>query len=365
MKVCVTGGAGLVGSAVVDLLLARGDEVRILDNLEPVTHPDGKPPWVPADAEFIRGYVQNKATVALAVKGCDVVFHQAAFGGFAPDAASKMAASNALGTVTVMEAARKANVRKVVVASSQAVYGYGTVWNGDGYELWGPRDPDRLANAEWENIGWGGVPESHPMVEDDPVDLPTPYALSKFYTERAALMLGAEWGLPVVALRYALTYGPRQSVSNPYTGICSIFATRIVNGLPPVIYEDGRQTRDFTYVGDVAAANLLVADDPRADGGVFNVGTGVGTSVMEFACLLQDALGGGPAPVCSGEYRPGDARHVVCDASKLRELGWEPQTPVGEGVKRYAAWFLADGRATAVPDGNAMRDAGIVRSVHA
>ncbi len=362
-----------MGSHLVDLLLERGWEVRILDNLEPVTHPAGKPPWVPAEAEFVQGWVQTPVTVERAVKGCDVVFHQAAYGGFAPDAASKMTAANALGTVAVMEAARQAGVRKVVVASSQAVYGYGIgVPFPEGSMPtpprfpFAPRDPDRLANADWSQRSFRGR-FLHParLREDDPVDLPTPYALSKHYAEKAALMLGAEFGIPTVALRYSLAYGPRQSVSNPYTGICSIFATRLANGLPPVIYEDGQQTRDFTYVTDVAAANLLVAEDDRADGKVFNVGTGVGTTVMDFAKLLQGELGG-PAPECSGDYRPGDARHVVCDASRLRGLGWEPQVTVAEGVARYAEWFLSEGAPSNVPDvGNLLRDAGVVRSVHA
>lgn len=359
MKVVVTGGAGLIGSHVVDLLRARGDEVGILDSLEPVTHPNGKPSWVPAEAKFFYGHVQNAATARQAMRGCDAVIHLAAFGGFAPDAASKMTAANALGTTVVMEAARAVGVRKVVVASSQAVYGHGTVWHGDGFlPAW--RDPHRLANAEW-----GGVSVRLPMSEDDPINLQTLYALSKFYAEHAALMLGAEFGIPTVALRFALTYGPRQSVSNPYTGICSIFATRLLNGLPPLIYEDGMQTRDFTYVEDVARACLLAADDSRADGQVLNVGTGVATTVMDFARLLQGELGG-PDPVCSGEYRPGDARHVVCDSSRLRALGWEPEVWVADGVRRYCEWFREEAAGAEVPDvGTAMREAGVVRSIHA
>lgn len=370
MKACVTGAAGLVGSHLADLLLEHGYEVRILDSLEPVTHPHGKPPWVPADAEFIRGAVQNRATVEHALEGCELVFHQAAFGGFAPDVASKMTASNALGTVTVMEAARQAGVGKVVVASSQAVYGFGQgecELHGRA-SLW--RAPEALQDASWEALcPWRGcrVPlRPLRLTEDDEARAQvTPYALSKLYTEHMALMLGADWNLPVVALRYALTAGPRQSVSNPYTGICSIFATRLANGLPPVIFEDGLQTRDFTYVEDVAEANLLVAEDDRANGQVLNVGTGVGTTVMDFARMLQGVIGG-PDPVCSGEFRPSDARHVVCDSTRLQALGWEPLVPVEVGVKHYAEWFLAEGRTGRVPDAVAeLRGAGIVRSVHA
>ena len=148
-------------------------------------------------------------------------------------------------------------------------------------------------------------------------------------------------GHSAVSLRYALTYGPRQSIFNPYTGVCSIFSTRLLNGLPPVIYEDGRQMRDFTFVGDVARANVLVMEDDSINGSVFNVGTGVGTSVMDFACLLRDAYGVDVSPGTPGEYRPMDFRHLIADNSNLRAHGWEPSVPVGVGVRRYAEWILS------------------------
>ena len=265
MRALVTGGAGLIGSHLVDLLLERGYAVRILDNLDPVTHPAGKPPWVPADAEFVEADVRDAGALWRATVGCDVVFHQAAFGGFAPEP-SKMLDVNATGTARVMEAARRCGVRKVVVASSQAVYGHGEAacpecWGGSAR-----RSLEQLAEGRWEPLcpRCGNVATSLKLREASenrpptPIDVPSAYAVSKYAAERLALNLGDEWGLPVVALRYALTYGSRQSLSNPYTGICSIFATRLLNGLPPWIYEDGQQTRDFTYVSDVAAAEEAV-----------------------------------------------------------------------------------------------------------
>lgn len=360
MRALVTGGAGMIGSHLVDLLLGKGAEVTILDSLEPETHPGRRAPaWLP-DVSFYQRYVQNATAVADAVKGCDVVFHLAACGGFAPDVASKMMASNALGTAVVAEACAKEGVHHLVVASSQAVYGHGGAWGGDEGEMWldGRRAPSALAKGLWEALGRFGSG----LAEDDPIDLATPYATSKYAGERVALQVGEAAGLPVTALRFALTYGPRQSPHNPYTGIASIFATRLLNGLPPVIYEDGKQTRDFVYVGDVARACWHVALHAQAAGKVFNVGTGVGTTVMEFAKLIQGELGG-PDPILTGEYRPGDARHVVCDATKLRGLGWEPETPLRKGIEIFCDWFREEG---APPDsfGEAqagMRDAGLVK----
>jgi dTDP-L-rhamnose 4-epimerase len=157
------------------------------------------------------------------------------------------------------------------------------------------------------------------------------------------LNLGRLYDVPTVALRYSLTYGPRQSLFNPYTGICSIFSTRILSGKPPVIYEDGRQTRDFVYVGDVARANLLVAERDEADYQVYNVGTGVATTVLDFVQTLARVYGRQVSPILRGEFRPGDFRHLTTDATRLRALGWEPRVSLAEGLQRYAAWIQASG----------------------
>ncbi|MGH9395376.1 MAG: NAD-dependent epimerase/dehydratase family protein [Terriglobia bacterium] len=168
--------------------------------------------------------------------------------------------------------------------------------------------------------------------------------MSKYFEERLTLSLGREWGIPAVALRYSLTYGPRQSVFNPYCGICSIFSTRLLNGLPPVIYEDGNQTRDFVFVGDVAAANVLVMKDDAADYKVFNVGTGEGTTVNRFVELLRSAYKAQVEPTHPGEFRPTDFRHLIADNSAIRALGWTPTVPVSEGINRYARWILSKPR---------------------
>ncbi len=347
MKALVTGGAGLIGSHIVDLLLERGYDVRVFDNLEPATHLEGRPEWVPDDVEMVEGDLRSYDDVERALQGVDVVFHQAAYGGFAPEL-TKMTDVNACGTARIFEAIRTKDldIAKVVTASSQAVYGEGQYRCARcGPCFPGRRPLEQLARAEWE------VPCptcGHPMTgmpigENGALDLTGVYAISKYYEERLTLSLGDEWGIPTVALRYALTYGPRQSIFNPYTGICSIFSTRLLNGLPPVLYEDGLQTRDFTFVRDVARANLLVMESDEANGQVFNVGTGVGTTVIDFACLLRDAYGVAVDPELRGEYRPLDVRHLTSDSANIRMLGWEPAVPVAEGVRRYAEWIMSKG----------------------
>jgi len=339
----VTGGAGLIGSHLVDLLLRRGYGVRILDNLEPATHLEGRPPWIPTDAEFMLGDLRNGDDVRRALRGVEVVFHQAAYGGFAPEL-TKMTEVNACGTARLFETIRaeRLEIRKVVTASSQAVYGEGKYQCPRCGPCYPPLRPaEQLERSEWEMR----CPQCQDRVEPLPIDEGAPvklngtYHLTKYFEERMTLTLGRDWGIPTVALRYMLTYGPRQSVFNPYTGICSIFSTRILNGLPPVVYEDGHQTRDFVFVEDVARANLAVLESEAANGRVFNVGTGVAVGIADFARLLARAFGTALEPVLPGEFRPMDFRHLVADTQALRALGWRPQVPVEAGIQRYAEWI--------------------------
>ena len=309
LKALVTGGAGLIGSHIVDLLLKRGYGVRILDNLEPATHFEGRPDWIPAEAEFILGDVRNTDDVRHALQEVDVVFHQAAYGGFALEL-TKMTEVNAAGTARLLEVIRtdRLPIKKIVVASSQAVYGEGK------YECaqCGPCYPEQRPLEQMEQRDWEvrcprcrAALKPIPIDEGAPVKLIGTYHLTKYFEERLTLALGREWGIPAVALRYMLTYGPRQSVFNPYTGICSIFSTRLLNGLPPVLYEDGRQTREFVFVEDVARANVAVMESDAANGHVFNVGTGRPTTILQFAELLA-----GTIVVESVFYLPGLGRLI-------------------------------------------------------
>jgi dTDP-L-rhamnose 4-epimerase len=349
LKALVTGGAGLIGSHIVDLLIQKGHQAVILDNLAKPTHLKGRPGWINPQAEFIQGDVRSQEDLRRALEGVDWVFHQAADGGFT-NAISHYFSNNSLPTAALYELLRDRRdsshpVQKVVTASSQAVYGegkYACPEHGPAYPE--PRPIEQLQRGEWEMAcpvckkPMAGIP-----IDESHVNPLTPYALSKYMNEILALNLGKLYGIPTVALRYSLTYGPRQSLFNPYTGITSIFSTRILSGKPPVIYEDGRQTRDFIFVEDVARANLLAAENEAANYQAFNVGTGIATTVREFVDLLDQTYLRQVQPVLRGEFRPGDFRHLTTEASKLRSLGWTPQVPLVEGLRRYAAWIQGYG----------------------
>ena len=341
MKALVTGGAGLIGSHIVDLLIAHGHQVVILDNLSRPTHLKGPPEWLNPAAEFILGDVRRREDWQRALPGVDWVFHQAADGGFT-SAIEHYFDNNASPVALLFELVRAGYpVRKIITASSQAVYGEGRYRcpdHGAFHPL--PRSLDQLKARRWEmpcpvcNQPATGVP-----IDESYANALTPYALSKYMNELVAINLGVHYGIPTVALRYSLTYGPRQSLYNPYTGITSIFSPRILSGCPPVVYEDGQQSRDFVFVDDVARANLLVAEDDSANGWVFNVGTGVATTVLDFVGLLNRTYHRSVPPLMRGEFRPGDFRHLSTDAGRLRALGWEPRVALSEGLRRYAAWI--------------------------
>ena len=341
MKALVTGGAGLIGSHITDLLISKGHQVRILDNLAQPTHLQGMPAWVNPQAEFLLGDVRSREDLDRALEGVDWVFHQAADGGFT-NAISHYFTNNSMPTAVLYELIRdKHPVKKVITASSQAVYGEGKyICKEHGACYPPPRPVAQFQRRDWEHH----CPQCDRPIQGMPIDEShvnplLPYAMSKYMNEILALNLGKLYSIPTVALRYSLTYGPRQSLFNPYTGICSIFSTRILNDKPPVIYEDGLQTRDFVFVEDVARANLLVAEKEEANFQVFNVGTGLATTVMEFVAILGRVYQRNANPELRGEFRPGDFRHLFTDASRLRSLGWEPQVALEVGLRRYAAWI--------------------------
>lgn len=342
MKVLVTGGAGLIGSHTVDKLLTKGHTVRVLDALEPPTHRGGKPSYLPSDAEFVHGDIRNPSDIDRALRGVEMVCHLAATGGFTADISRYMEV-NSLGTARLLEAIRDsgAGIRKVVVASSVAVYGEGKYQcSVHGLTYPGLRPPHQMEKGTWGVLcPRCGLPMTPcPISEDTPLRPETPYSISKMDQERLVLIWGRTYGIPVVALRYFVTYGPRQSLRNPYTGVLSIFATRIRNGLPPLIFEDGLQSRDFVYVEDVAAANVLALEQDAMDQEVYNVGTGQSITLKEVAETLLKGYGSALALSLSGEFRPGDVRHAVADISKIRGHGYQPRFTFAEGVQKYLAW---------------------------
>ena len=370
-RALVTGGAGLIGSHIVDLLLREGWTVRILDNLEPQTHKHGKPAWVNPAAEFRQGNVQDAATMRAALEDIDVVFHEAAYGGYMPEMA-KYVLVNSFGTAQMLEMIRdeRLPVKKVVVASSQAVYSEGAARCREHGRV-APllRSVEQLRRGDFSvHCPLCSKPTtSLPTREETPGGGETVYALTKVDQERLVLLWGKQTGTPVVALRYSCTYGPRQSLFNPYTGVIAIFCTRLLNGQPPVMYEDGGQTRDLCFVEDIARANLLVATTDKLDGQAVNVGSGRATSVRDLAKVIADQLGVDIAPLARGEFRPGEIRSLISDITRIRTIGYEPSVTIEEGIGRYIAWIKTQG---AVEDYFAkaeegLRAKGIVQSVQA
>jgi dTDP-L-rhamnose 4-epimerase len=345
--VLVTGGAGLIGSHIVDAALAEGWNVRILDALEPQTHPNGRPAWVPDEVDFVQGDVRDPAAWRRALDGVDIVFHEAAYGGYMPEIA-KFIHVNSYGTALLLEAIRNGHlpVRKLVLASSQAVYNEGAYRCPEHGHFYGETRP--IAQLETGDYDMhcptcGRVSEPVPTDEAAPMGGENTYAISKADQERLAISFGRATGLPVTALRYSCTYGPRQSLFNPYTGVIAIFCTRLMNDLPPVVYEDGRQSRDLVFVEDVARANLLVAKDERSNGQIFNVGTGSAAEIGNLARLLARKLGRDIEPVIPGEYRPGEMRALISDTSRIAALGYAPTVTLEEGIDRYLAWVATQG----------------------
>lgn len=341
-RALVTGGAGFIGSHTVDLLLSHGYSVRVLDALAPPVHEDGQlPAYVPAEVEFLRGDVRDRQAMRQALEGVDVVFHLAAYQDYLTDF-SKFFDVNATGTALLYELIvdERLPVRKVVVASSQATYGEGKYECSQHGAQYPPLRPEsQLRQRQWEaRCPLCGGPLRLLLSDEAVVQPHNQYAMSKYTQEMIALNLGRRYGIPSVAMRYSITQGQRQSFRNAYSGICRIFVTRMLAGQQPVAYEDGQQLRDYVYVGDVARANLLVLEDARADYQAFNVGGGRAVSVLEYAALVADVLGVDIKATVPGEYRFGDTRHIVSDISKLRSLGWEPQTPLRQIIAEYVAW---------------------------
>ena len=342
-RALVTGGAGLIGSHVTDLLVREGWEVRILDNLEANTHKRGKPAWINPNAEFLQGDIRDRNTVAAALDKIDIVFHEAAYGGYMPEIA-KYVQVNSFGTAQMLEVIREKNlpIKKIIVASSQAVYSEGA---GEcpkhGLVFPNVRPIEQLSCGDWQVYCpiCGAITKSVPTPENAPVGGETVYGLTKVDQEKLVLLWGKQMGVPTVALRYSCTYGPRQSIFNPYTGVIAIFCTRLLNNLPPVLYEDGEQTRDFSFVEDIAHANLLAAQTAKLDGLAVNVGSGRGILVKEIARHISEALKIDIVPEINAEFRPGEMRHLTSDITRIRAAGYEPQVDLAEGISRYLDWI--------------------------
>lgn len=351
-RVLVTGGAGFIGSYVCDELLAAGYAVRILDNLSPQVHGEhasnGRPHW-PAyladDVEKIHGDVRDAESVTRALAGCDAVFHLAAMVGVGQSMYEirRYTDVNQIGTATLLEALAQRPVDRLVVASSMSVYGEGRYLTPDGRAIDdATRSREQMKANRWDPMGLDGeslTPVATP--EDKQVDLASVYALSKFDQERMALIVGEAYAIPTVALRFFNVYGPRQALSNPYTGVMAIFASRLLNDNPPLIFEDGQQQRDFVNVRDVARACRLALETPEVRGAVMNIGSGERYTIDQLARTLAQVMNREEiAPTITEDYRVGDIRHCYADISKARRLlGYAPQVSLEEGMEQLASWL--------------------------
>jgi dTDP-L-rhamnose 4-epimerase len=367
-RVLVTGGAGFIGSHTVDHLLARGYEVRILDNLQLRVHPRGAPTYMPKEAEFVVGDVSNRTAMTRALAGVDYVMHLAAYQDYLPDF-STFIHVNAESTALIFEliVEGKLPVRKLVFASSQSVAGEGS-YRCPTHEAFAPepRPIAQLERGDWEVQcpKCGQAMEPEPIAES--VCQPhTAYAISKYAIELLAQRLGSRYGLPTACMRYTYVQGSRNSFFNAYSGICRRFALRIANGLPPVCYEDGRQLRDYVNVADVARANVLAMESAAHEHGIYNIGGGRGITVLEFARIMLNACESSLEPEVPGEYRLGDTRHTVSDISAMKRLGWEPKVPVEQSAMEYLEWMSGfSGTAEFLAEAErVMRQQGVVRSV--
>jgi dTDP-L-rhamnose 4-epimerase len=349
MKVLITGGAGFIGSHLADRLLADGLGVRALDNLDPQVHPDGeRPDYLDPEVELQVGDVRDRDAVRRALEGVEAVVHFAAAVGVGQSMyeIERYTSINAIGAAVVLEEAieRRDAVRKLLVASSMSIYGEGQYRNprtGEtGLAPW-LRPEQQLGAREWDLRGDDGTPlEPEPTAETKPLRPTSIYAINKRDHEEMFLAIGAAYGIPTVALRFFNVYGERQSLSNPYTGVAAIFSSRLLNDRAPLVFEDGRQTRDFIDVRDIARCCALALTESGADGRTLNVGTGVPTSIAAVAETIARGLGKEIEPELVGKYRAGDIRHCYADTSLAEQLlGFRAEIPFEAGMQDLLAWL--------------------------
>ncbi len=348
MKVLVTGGAGFIGSHLVDALLARGHAVRVLDVLDPQVHgpQQQRPAYLNAGAELQVGDVRDHAAVRRALAGVEVVFHEAAAVGVGQSMyeIERYVSVNTLGAAVLLEelVEHRAQLRRVIVASSMSIYGEGAYRDADGALAFPRLRPNaQLEARHWDFEDAKGRPlVPAPTPESKPLVPTSVYAVTKRDHEELFLAIGEAYGIPTVALRYFNVYGTRQALSNPYTGVIAIFSSRLLNGRAPALFEDGRQSRDFTHVSDIVAANLLAMERDAAVGSVYNVGTGRSTSVLEIAETLAREIGVTEAAEVVGRFRAGDIRHCYADVSAAaRDLGFEAKVSLEVGMRELLLWL--------------------------
>lgn len=347
-NILITGGAGFIGSFLTDYFLSSGHTVRILDNLDPQVHPHGAPAYLNNRAEFRQADIRDKQAVYDALEGIDVVIHAAAAVGVGQSMyrVQHYVDTNAGGTAVLFECLidRKQTLKKLIVFTSMTGYGEGVYRRpSDGSLLRvAIRSQEDIARFGWDlaDPATGEILEVYPTPEDSALLARNVYALAKRWQEDLALSLGEVYDIPTTCLRLFNVFGPRQSLSNPYTGVLAIFLSRLLNGERPVVYEDGRQSRDFVSVHDVVRAVDLAIQNPVTNGQVFNIGTGIAREVGEIASTLARLIGREDIePNITGQFRKGDIRHCVADLTRSRSiLGFEPQTKWEDALQEIIAW---------------------------
>ncbi len=348
--ILITGGAGFIGSHLADELLRVGHRVRALDNLSPQVHGDlagdrGRPAYLADDVELVIGDVRDRAAVRRALDGVHAVFHFAAMVGVGQSMyqVDDYVSVNERGTAVLMEALIERPVERLVVASSMSVYGEGLYRSARGDLVNGASRPiERLRDGEWEPRAPDGAPlRPIPTTEGKAVTLESVYALSKYQQERLCLLLGRAYDIPTVALRFFNVYGTRQALSNPYTGVLAIFASRLLNGQRPLVFEDGEQRRDFVSVRDVARACRLALESPGVSGEVLNIGCGKAHTIRAIGERMAAILGQPELiPEITGKHRLGDVRHCFADIGRARQrLGYEPLVDLERGLEELATWL--------------------------
>ena len=345
-KILITGGAGFIGSHLADALVAEGHNVRVLDNLCSQVHGEDSryPEYMPAGVEFIFGDVRNRQVVEEALEDIDIIYHLAARVGVGQSMyeIKEYTDVNNIGTSVLLESmiSRKQKPEKLIVASSMSIYGEGLYRLGSKYfNVF--REMEQLKQGVWEIKDGNDVLLPTATPETKKPMLSSVYALSKYDQERLCLIVGQAHGIPTVALRFFNVYGPRQCLSNPYTGVLAIFASRLLNNKPPVIFEDGNQRRDFVSVHDVVQACQLAMKKEDVYNQVFNVGSGHSYTVNEVAGMISKELGKEHiVPQVNGKYRVGDIRHCFADITKARmHLGYEPKVSLQDGFRDLATWL--------------------------
>jgi dTDP-L-rhamnose 4-epimerase len=367
MRILVTGGAGFIGSHTCDRLLELGHDIIVLDALTEPVHPGGRPPaYLRPEIDFYQGDVRNRELLANLLRRVDAVYHFAAYQDYMPDFA-RFSDVNVVSTALLYEiiVAERLGIARVVVASSQSAMGEGLYrCRSDGEQLPGMRPESALAAGQWEiPCPQCGGPLEMQATPERVANPQNAYGMSKYGEEMVAINLGRRYGIPTVALRYSIVQGPRQSVFNAYSGACRIFCLSYLLGTAPTAYEDGGAIRDYVNIDDVVDANVLVLEDDRAAGQVFNVGGGTAITTIEFADIVRRQYASSQPAAVTGEYRFGDTRHIFSDITALRKLGWEPRRKAAESVAAYAMWLEGmDGLDRVLAEANAkMRSLGVVR----